>query len=693
MALVSTTGSASELEHLLLEDVPVRVLTPARLLQSLHDVPASVTVIDSKLLEALQIRTVPDALRLVPGMIVSLASGNEYRINYHGTNGLIPRRMQVLIDGMSVYKSGFAFVDWATLPVAIEDIERIEVTRSPSAATYGANSFQAVVNIITKAPAETHGLAANARSGSLGTRDGFVRGGMQMGKTALRVSAGHMEDDGFDRNLNGGARRDSTRLNRATLRMSSELSADETLEVQAGIVRAELESEFADPNQLSFPDREQQETHVLLDWTRYASDEHKVRVKAYAFSTDTDRRWRSCYPTILFSSEMRAMHAANPEYAAAILRGQMPTGGTPEDDALALAVFARFAALGQQALAPTCGDVQEDYQDAKYDLELEDTTYWSERLRLVTGIGYRRDRNESQTFLNGTRTNDSMRAFFSGDYHATERIVVNLGGMWEAQRDYWDDVQFSPRAALNYHVRPDHTLRLIYARAVRTPDLLESDRDWSYYATQLDPPYQGQSETYFYYRAQASGELRPEVVESREASYYGAINEWGLSWDLKVFEERLSHLISEKLQFTDYHPTNSNRALIRGAEVEMSYRPERWLRTGLSYAYLDNEATSVLEQSLHARHSGSAYIACSTDRNWVLTLAYFGHSDIRGFSYDRYDVGVAKILQWNRAQLRLALLGQYFGSAVNGFTVDENFSVKNVYDDQWHYYGSLQLRY
>ena len=62
------------------------VLTPSRLRQSLADTPASVTVITSDMLQRYGIASIPEALRLVPGMAVTLTTGNDYRINYHGTN-------------------------------------------------------------------------------------------------------------------------------------------------------------------------------------------------------------------------------------------------------------------------------------------------------------------------------------------------------------------------------------------------------------------------------------------------------------------------------------------------------------------------------------------------------------------------------------------------------------------------------
>ena len=151
------------------------VITPARLRQSLADVPASVSVITGEMLRQFGIRSVPEALRLVPGMAVTHASGPDYRINYHGTNILSPRRMNVLIDGISVYRPAFSEVIWSQLPVVVEDIDRIEVTRGPNSAAYGPNSMLAVVNIITRHPTDVDRAFAAVTVGSQSATDATAR--------------------------------------------------------------------------------------------------------------------------------------------------------------------------------------------------------------------------------------------------------------------------------------------------------------------------------------------------------------------------------------------------------------------------------------------------------------------------------------------------------------------------------------
>jgi iron complex outermembrane recepter protein len=205
--LVSTLALAHDaiaVEDDLLLDSDTVVMTPTRLRQPLEDVPASVTVITAKMLKDFGIMSVPDALRMVPGMAITQVSGNDFRINYHGTNALLPRRMNVLIDGVPAYRpaASMARVDWYELPVDIEDIQRIEVTRSPNSAAYGSNSMLAIINIITKTPEEEKGVTFSGRVGSLNTKEFFSRYAGNIGDhTAYRISFSHQEDAGYELRL------------------------------------------------------------------------------------------------------------------------------------------------------------------------------------------------------------------------------------------------------------------------------------------------------------------------------------------------------------------------------------------------------------------------------------------------------------------------------------------------------------
>ena len=151
-------------------EMPV-VLSANRLEQPISDAAVSMSVIDRKTIEASGARTIPEVLRLIPGMQVGF-SGNEfgdepkYVVTYHGHSDQYSRQMQVLIDGRSIYEPLLGGILWKSVPVNIDDIERIEVSRGPNPATYGSNSFMAAINIITRTAAEDQGSYVRTNVGN-----------------------------------------------------------------------------------------------------------------------------------------------------------------------------------------------------------------------------------------------------------------------------------------------------------------------------------------------------------------------------------------------------------------------------------------------------------------------------------------------------------------------------------------------
>ena len=161
-------------EQEFLAELPV-VLTASRLAQPQTEAPAAVTVIDRQMIAASGVRNLSEVFRLAPGFQVGFESGHRHVVGYHGLADEFSRRLQVLIDGRSVYLPSFGGVSWSDLPIALDDIERIEVIRGPNAVTYGANSFLAIINITTRHSAADRGGFVRATAGSNDIRDGVLR--------------------------------------------------------------------------------------------------------------------------------------------------------------------------------------------------------------------------------------------------------------------------------------------------------------------------------------------------------------------------------------------------------------------------------------------------------------------------------------------------------------------------------------
>ncbi|HEX23230.1 MAG TPA: TonB-dependent receptor, partial [Chromatiales bacterium] len=179
-----------------LSELPV-VLTATRLSQPAREAPAATTVIDRDMIKASGAREIADLFRLVPGFVVSHDNGYTPIVTYHGLSNEQARRMQVLVDGRSVYSIVFGGTKWTDLPLAIDDIERIEVIRGPNAATYGANAFLSTINIITRHSSETNGVFARVNVGNIDIRDGYLRYGDTLDDLSYRLTLGYNRDTGF----------------------------------------------------------------------------------------------------------------------------------------------------------------------------------------------------------------------------------------------------------------------------------------------------------------------------------------------------------------------------------------------------------------------------------------------------------------------------------------------------------------
>lgn len=134
--------------------------------------PAAVFVISNTMIRRSGARTIPEALRMVPGVQVAKIDSSKWAVSIRGSNGRFANKLLVQIDGRSVYTPLFGGVFWDVQDVLLEDVDRIEVIRGPGASVWGANAVNGVINVITKSANDTHGMFAE---GGIGTEeDGFA---------------------------------------------------------------------------------------------------------------------------------------------------------------------------------------------------------------------------------------------------------------------------------------------------------------------------------------------------------------------------------------------------------------------------------------------------------------------------------------------------------------------------------------
>jgi outer membrane receptor protein involved in Fe transport len=135
----------------------VEVTSVSKKAQPLFDTPAAIYVITQEDIRRSGATSIPEALRMAPGVDVARINANTWAISISGFNNQYASKLLVLIDGRSVYAPLFAGVYWNSQDTLIEDIERIEVIRGPGGTIWGANAVNGVINIITKSAKDTTG--------------------------------------------------------------------------------------------------------------------------------------------------------------------------------------------------------------------------------------------------------------------------------------------------------------------------------------------------------------------------------------------------------------------------------------------------------------------------------------------------------------------------------------------------------
>lgn len=180
------------LNDLNIEDLmKVEVVTASRSSETLKDVPAALYVLSSEEIRRSGAKNLPDMLRLIPGVNVAQLDANKWMVSIRGFNSRFSNKLQVLVDGRSIYSPVFSGVFWDTVKFDPDQIDRIEVIRGPGGALWGPNAVNGIINIITKAADQTQGGAASVSAGDRSLHDLYARYGWRNGEQASwRVSVG-----------------------------------------------------------------------------------------------------------------------------------------------------------------------------------------------------------------------------------------------------------------------------------------------------------------------------------------------------------------------------------------------------------------------------------------------------------------------------------------------------------------------
>jgi iron complex outermembrane receptor protein len=285
-AAAGQTGPAA-LKALSLEELSqIEVVSPSKEPTPAFRSPVAVYVITGDDIRRSGVTTIPDALRLAPGVEVAQIDASKWSIGIRGFGTRLSRSVLVLIDGRTVYTPLFAGTYWEVQDTLLEDIDRIEVIRGPGGTIWGPNAVDGVINIITKSTKDTQGVFASAGGGN--EEQGFFNfryGGEGGDNLSYRVYAkgftrgpeDHPDGDNFDawRGVQGGFRIDWSAGGRDTFSVQGDAYKQEDGE-QVSVTT------YTPPSTENVNGYEQASGgNVLFKWRRAFSDGNDFQLQAY----------------------------------------------------------------------------------------------------------------------------------------------------------------------------------------------------------------------------------------------------------------------------------------------------------------------------------------------------------------------------------------------------------------------------
>lgn len=519
------------------DELPI-VASISRLPQRQADAPSSVTVIDRETIKASGVRSLSDVFRLVPGFQTFASSDVAARVTYHGvTDEDFSPRVQVLVDGRSLHSPLFLNgMNWALVPVALEDIERIEVVRGSNTVSYGANAFLGVINIITVDPALVRGASVAVNRGNQKVRDHTLRAGRALGEHGnLRLTYQQLSDDGLDHTHPRSGDRDWRDRNLARLldvAANYQLGLQDLLELSLGRVEGErLTGRLDDETWLpkaSDPLRELEETSTWLQlrWLHTLSETADFSLR-YTYGEDTGD--------------------------AAFVDARRPPG------------FDRVNEHGDRG--------------TRHEIEAVNTLLPAANTRLAWGASWRADTLHSDTMLRGKDRvrRDVGRVFANTEWKPQTWFTGNLGLSYEY--DSLAGSHFAPRGSAAFHLTPRDTVRVGFARAWRSATTLD------YRANLLATPT--------YAEWVGNRELPAERLDSWELAYLGDWRRWRMNFDVRVFREQLHDRSIAKIRTGEQPPGLENAPYtvepvqdirIRGYEFQWKWRPLENTRITVGHA-------------------------------------------------------------------------------------------------------------
>ncbi len=540
--------------------------------ESLSTVPAAAFVISADDIRRSGALALPDVLRMVPGIQVGQVDSGRYAVTARGFNGRFANKLQVLIDGRSIYNPFFSGVVWETDQIALEDIERIEVIRGAGAAMWGVNAVNGVINIISKPARSQQGGMLAGSAGTKGLGQIYARGGASLDADTfwkLSVQGRHAEPS-----RQAGNRQDSEdRLKNwlADFRFDRSLGAGSDISIWANAAESSLGDLFPS----------------VLDSTQPATL-RSVPLKQETSTQSLGARYRWLTNGGIESSLQSSLTSSATDFP---------------------------------------GFISE--QHVQFDIDYQGR-YNVGRHDLLWGLSYRSISDDNSfantnviTMRNWSYQQDIGGIFLHDDWTLLPN-TLRLGIGARLDHTNLGGTGFSPNTTLMWTPTPTDTLWVKYSRAPRMPARGEQDVTLRAVYT---PPSSAVPLPVFTISRPDNGQLRQENMEGVEFGYRGHLAQQ-LAFDASLYRYRYSHVVSTRLgnaypvplPIPSYYiqetiRTNDLGGWLSGAEISMDWLviPSWRLQLSYTWTHIDMDdggdstarAQGVMNERATPRHTAS----------------------------------------------------------------------------------------
>ncbi|MFW5443711.1 MAG: TonB-dependent receptor plug domain-containing protein [Methylococcaceae bacterium] len=529
----------NELLELSVEDLlNVEVISVAKKAKSLNDSPAAIYVITQDDIKRIGATSIPEALRLAPGIDVARIDANKWAVSARGFNGRFANKLLVLIDGRNSYTRAFAGVYWENQDVMLEDVERIEVIRGPGATLWGANAVNGVINIISKHSSDTQGGLLVAGGGTELQGFGAFRYGTELNSdtTARAYIKGFKQ--GENTHQTGEKSGDAWDKVQGGFKVDSLLTTQDNLTIQGDVYRSILKQNTTYP-QITFP--------------------YQTNINE---SIDT--------------------------FGGNLLVRQQHTFSSTSD--YSLQVFYDFYDRDETFIKESRHVVDIDFQHRFTFFDWND---------LVWGAGYRYEHDDflitNISNVSPSSKNDQLFSVFIQDEITLidDTLWLTVGSKFE-HNDY-SGFEAQPTARLMWALHHQHRIWGAVSRAVRTPSRLEFDMDALQAVVPPSPPVPAATLV----TLQGNSKFDSEEVISYEVGYRTTFIE-NVSIDFTAFYNDYRNLISgENGSFVPptltspamipFYIENNNSAHTYGFEIATVWQMLDWWRWDANYSLLKTD--------------------------------------------------------------------------------------------------------